>query len=1308
MSYINIHSHTDRGSNLRLRDSTNKINELLDYAHELGHKGIIITDHESIAAHVQVLEYYKSKKEEWGGFDNFRVGYGNEIYLCPSFVTAENAKNNVYPHFILIALDEEGHKGIRELSTKAWIDNAFMSVMMRVPTYYSDLEAMMEKYKGHIIGSSACLGGSLPRHILQYKEDQSEKTWQECFSWIRYMIDIFGKDYFFLELQPGVYEEQQYVNKQLVELAEQTGVNYIISLDAHYTRKEDRKVHKTFLNAQEGDREVDAFYATTYMMSEEEIHEYMDNYLGVDVVQKGIDNTMLIFDMLTDYDLRRSLYIPYLPLTKEEPNAILYQKYVGYIPLLKEFYESSYDSDRHLTRRMLEDLEVDENYRTNLAYEKINEALNYLLISSDTMKVRWSAYVLQVSDYVRIAWECDSFVGPGRGSGVGYCLLNMLDITQINPLLETTKTYPWRFLNPERQSVLDIDIDVESWARDKIIQAFKDTYGKEQVSKVLTFQTEKSKSAILTAARGLGIDNDTASYIASLIIFDRGQARTLHQMYYGDDDNAPSADFVREMDTRPELWNIAQKIEGLCCGSGSHAGGVIIDDKPLTDTTALMRTSSGDIITQFDLHDCEKCSLIKIDLLCIDALDKMHATLNLLLKAGKIEWQGTLRKTYEKYIGINTLERDNLDMWKMLWNHKVASFFQMEKESGKQALALAKPKSVDDLATINSVIRLMAQEKGAETPLQKYAKFHDDITLWYKEMEEAGLTQEEQDILKDIIGVSYGICEAQELMMVLVMHPKIGGFGLAWSDKLRKAVAKKRPKDFIALEKEFFKNAEEKHLSENLVKYVWYTLIYTQRGYGFNKSHTLAYSLIGLQELNLAWKFGTTIYWDTANLIVDSGSNDEESNDGTNYGKMGIAVSKIKKEGTEIANPEINSADFGFVPDEEGNRIVFGLKGINGVNTELAQTIINNRPYTSFEDFCQKMLDTKIVKPSQMIMLIKAGCFLKLDNTDRTETMRKYLFKYKHKPLKALTLSQLPKIIEMQILPDELSQKVRVLNFKDYVLHPDGFVRNVVDEKKKIPKCGYHDRLFGLDQKSQAFFSEHFTEDSVIEIDKNGYYVVSEKKFLREVDALIKPLKDWFALESSLNLYNEKIFSEIWSEYASGSESKWSMQALTFYDGEHELEHTNEDDFGIVNFFDLPEEPEPYEYYIKWVDGQPKNMPKYKISRIAGTVLNADSNHHTVALLTKYGVVNLKFYKESYAAYNRRMSAPDGKGGKTVIEDSWFKRGTLLAAVGFRRGEDQFVVRNYADTVFKHTINKITQVNPDGTIELQTERARAQ
>lgn len=220
-----------------------------------------------------------------------------------------------------------------------------------------------------------------------------------------------------------------------------------------------------------------------------------------------------------------------------------------------------------------------------------------------------------------------------------------------------------------------------------------------------------------------------------------------------------------------------------------HAGGVIFVDEPFTNSTALMKVPNGDIVTQFDLHDCEAASLIKIDLLSVECLDNIHNCLDLLCEYNYIERKPTLKETYENTIGIYNLERKDKKMWEMVWNHKIESLFQMEQQSGIQGIALTKPESVDDLAVLNSVIRLMAQEKDAEQPLNKYARFKKNINLWYKEMTNYGLTKEEQKLLEPIVKQSYGICESQEKFMQLVQMPECGGYDLTWADKLRKSIA---------------------------------------------------------------------------------------------------------------------------------------------------------------------------------------------------------------------------------------------------------------------------------------------------------------------------------------------------------------------------------------------------------------------------------------------------------------------------------------------------------------------------------------
>lgn len=391
-------------------------------------------------------------------------------------------------------------------------------------------------------------------------------------------------------------------------------------------------------------------------------------------------------------------------------------------------------------------------------------------------------------------------------------------------------------MNPSRVSPLDVDVDIEGSKRAEVLQALRNYYGEDRVANVITFGTEGSKSAIQTAARGLGIEVDIALYISSLIPSDRGKTRTLDQCYYGDKENGfePIPLFIQQMKEYPEIWEVAHKIEGLVARCGEHAGGVIFVDEPFTKSTALMKVPNGDIVTQFDLHDAEEASLIKMDLLSVECLDKIHVCLDLLCDFGYIEKQSTLKETYNKYLDIYSLERSEPAMWKMVWQHDIYSLFQMEQQSGIQGIALTHPKSVDDLAVLNSVIRLMAQSKDKEQPLNKYARFKKNIKLWYQEMDKYGLTKEEQKFLEPIVGSSYGIAESQEKIMTLVQLPELGGFSLDWADALRKAVAKKSPETYMKLEKEFFENCEKQNLSKNLCNYVWRVLIAMSRGYSFN------------------------------------------------------------------------------------------------------------------------------------------------------------------------------------------------------------------------------------------------------------------------------------------------------------------------------------------------------------------------------------------------------------------------------------------------------------------------------------------
>lgn len=479
--------------------------------------------------------------------------------------------------------------------------------MRRVPTYYSDLIDVVDNNKGHLIASTACLGSWLDYQCLELAKSWDEELATHIRNWCKQMVQLFGKGNFYIELQPPMNKtsEQYKVNQILLQFAFELKIPWIVTTDSHYVSVEDREIHKAYLNSQNGEREVDSFYATTYMMDTEELEAHFDFPL-----QEAYLNIQKIIDMCgNDYELERPLKIPHLTWKEFHPQTNP-AEWVSRIPQLMNFITSSYVGDRELVKAIIEAIEKEERLQTKETYDAVNDCLDKIWESSNVNKAHWSAYLLNLQKIIDCCWDAGSIVLPGRGSGVGFILLYLLQITQINPLWETVKTYSWRFLNPSRVSPLDVDFDIEGGRRAQVLSKFREVYGEDRVSNVITFAVEKSKSAILTAARGLGIDVDEAQYVASLVPADRGIIRTLDQCYYGDKENGfePIRPFVNEMNARPELWKTAHKIENLICRTGIHAGGVIFVDEPFIESTALMRAPDGTIVTAYELHDCEAVS----------------------------------------------------------------------------------------------------------------------------------------------------------------------------------------------------------------------------------------------------------------------------------------------------------------------------------------------------------------------------------------------------------------------------------------------------------------------------------------------------------------------------------------------------------------------------------------------------------------------------------------------------------------------------------------------------------------------------
>lgn len=783
-----IHSHTEY-SNERLRDCIIKIPDMMNYAEELGHTVLGFTDHESISGWIKI-------EEEAEKHPNLKILRGNEIYLCRDGLNNQNFQRGVdkYYHFVLIAKNLRGAHQIMELSTRAWKRSYMSRGMRRVPTYYNDLIEIIGKEPGNVIGSTACLGGTLPTQLLKYRDTKDPVLYKRIEGWCLQMKELFGEGDFYLEMQPSHNSEQKYVNQELLKLAFSLDIPIIVTTDSHYLKKEDRFVHKAFLNAQNGEREVDDFYATTYMMNTEEIVGYLKESFEENIIAESFRNIEKLAADCEDFTLRRPLKIPSLKWRPIDPHSWDDRKFFfEKIPYLEQFARSEHKSDQYLVDAIIDGIKRHPDLQNEESYKELNINLESTWISSEVNKARWSAYYLNLQKIIDECWSAGTIVGPSRGSGGGFLLLYCLDIIQMNKLREPTQTFHWRFLNPKRASVLDVDSDIEGTKRAQVLAHLRKVYGEDRVANVATFRTEKSKSAILTAARGLGIDVDVAQYIASLIPAERGILRSLSDCMYGNEEKGikPVKEFQRIMtDEQPDLWKVASSIEGLINGLGIHAGGIIFVDEPFTNSTSLKRAPDGTLCTAFELHDAEKASLIKIDLLSVEAMDKIHTCIDLLCDYGYAERKSTLRETYDSIVGIYNIERNDPEMWDMLLQHKIMSVFQMEQQSGLNGLSIAQPHNVAELAALNSVIRLMSSERGAEQPLDKWGRFRKDINEWYREMRQYGLNEDEIEWLSKYPAIHQGICESQEGLMSLIQEERLGGNDLGFADKTRKAIAK--------------------------------------------------------------------------------------------------------------------------------------------------------------------------------------------------------------------------------------------------------------------------------------------------------------------------------------------------------------------------------------------------------------------------------------------------------------------------------------------------------------------------------------
>ena len=1304
MKRFEVHSHTHY-SNLRLLDCINRPKDLINRAIELGLSGITITDHEALCGHMEINQYAKTLKEE---YPDFKVALGNEIYLCQN---RENGQK--YYHFILIAKNKIGHRALRELSSRAWMNSWYDRGMERVVTTYEDLKEIMNKYPGSVIATSACMGGELSTQThnmitaRMIKDSVSaEAAHDRIVNFILFCKEIFGDD-FYIECAPGKSEDQIAVNRTLVSIAKCFDVQMVIGTDAHYLKKEDRFIHESYLNSKGGEREVASFYEYAYLQSEDEVKENIAASIP-DMYEKMIATSMEIYNKIEEYSLEHKQTIPTVDV-KYYPKDDSLKEY----PTLHKLLLSDDEQDRYWVNSCLKSLK-DKDLWNETYLNRLEEEADIKSTISEKLETNMFSYPNTLQHYINMFWDCGSIVGAGRGSSCSGLNHYLLGITQLDPI-EWELPF-WRYLNKERVELGDIDLDLCPSKRPLIIKKIKEERGQkfrqdiDDLSRknlgctlIATFGTEGTRSTILTACRGYrseeypdGIDVDTAQYMSSLIPSERGFLWPLSDVINGnaDKDRRPIKAFINEVNQYPGLLDIMIAIEGLINKRSSHASGVILFDEDPYEFGCFMRTPKGEVITQYDLHMCEAAGMTKYDFLVTEVQDKLAEAIRLLQEYNEIDKNLSLREVYDKYFHPSVLPINDKNIWKVLQENSVLNIFQFDSEVGSQAAKKIKPTNILEMADANGLMRLMTAEKGQETPMEKYVRFKNNIELWYKEMDRAGLTKEEQKTLEPYFLSSHGVPPSQEQLMKMLMDENICGFTLKEANAARKIVGKKHMSKIPELKEQVLTKAK----SPNLGQYVWDCGIGPQMGYSFSIIHALAYSFIGFQTMFVATRWNP-IYWNTACLIVNSGSLEEEDEyeieedengeklvkkeKSTDYAKVAKALGDIISKGIKISLIDINRSNYSFEPDVENNQILFGMKALNGVGAPVIDAIIQNRPFSSFTDFMNRCPLNK----TAMFSLIKAGSFDLLEKDwaeelgvePRLLIMVYYILKVCDAK-KRLTLQNFNGLIQRDLIPASLEFQKRVFTFNKYL-----------KSEKKVGK------YYIFDDVCERFYSQFFDMEKLSVI--NGITCILQTDWDKIYQKEMDTARDWLKenQEEVLKEFNYILFKECWDKYATGTISAWEMESLCFYYHDHELIDVDVDKYGISNFFNMPETP-IVDYFFK---RNGKEIPIYKTYKIIGTVISKNDTRSSVTILTTNGVVNVKFTKEYFAMFNRQISEVQEDGTKKVKEKGWFSRGSKIMVTGFRR-EDTFVAKSYKHTS-THQLYKITNVE-NGEMQLEHER----
>lgn len=1221
-----IHNHTD-ASNFRLRDAINKPEDLLDYALELGLPGIAITDHATISNHVRAHRYIEENKDK---FKDFTLGFGDEFYLLDKDTVQWARDNNEkiqYHHFLVLAKNQNGYEFLKKLTTREWENSFFHRGMERVPTYYEDLEELIKGYENDVIFTSACLGSPLSKLILNYNETNDKQDKKKIHEFITFFTNLVGKDNFYLELQPAikhdksnadVKQEQQIVNDMLLQLCKVYELTPIITTDAHYLNKDQALAHKTYLQASNGEREVDSFYSTTYVMDKDELLEYFDEEL----LDNLIENTHDLMNRLEPISFKQKTQVPNIDIPNYNDKN-LFKDYLNDYKYINKFKTSERDMDRYYLHLIGEGMlsHNQEFNKENLS--RIDVELEQIWEISNKLDQSLSSYFVLTKDVVEMMWEV-SLVGVSRGSASCFYTNYLLDIVQINAI-EYKLPY-WRFLNKDRPELADIDLDSESSKREEIIELAKERYGDERVLNSCTFTTEGPKSTVITATRGYGLDVAEQHNIANLIPSEGAALWSVSDCFFGNEkkNRKPVKEFIDRVEKYDGLKDVMLSIEGLISGRSQHASSVIFYPRRFLDVNAKMKTTKGLEVTQFNAEDGQYASELKLDFLSISALGRIREAMELLLEDGKIEWQGTLKKTYDKYFHPDVLDLTSKEMFDMLSEGEVFDAFQMSSLVARNAMRKIKPNTFNEIEITNTLIRL---QTDGEQPVDRFVRYKNDIQEWYRDMEEYGLSSEEIKLMEDHLLERTGICDTQEGIMLIVMDKRIGNSNLLFANKYRKAIAKKNEKAIEECERIFTKNILDNGHSKEFADYIINEQIGLSRKYSFSRPHVSGYTLVLMIEMNICYKYGVG-YWKTACLNINSGLEGDLTK-GTDYTEVSKAVNSMRD---SIILPNINKSQLKFTAQD--GEVLYGLKPIIGLDTNTLDAIIANRPFKSLEDYYTRMIDTKLTSTKKTISLIKSGAMDNLEDMSRRHIMAE-LVKLEIPQKDKVTMVQLP--YYRDIIPSEFNKLLELHDFRSRIKGKNKEPMNKDIEQEFIKKYSKH-----VDYK--------FTDELKIDI----------KSFEKYYNKEVIPLKEEIKKPIYAKEFTKKKRQEYWLKECQGSISEWEIDTILFNSNGFVIDTEQVSErHKITEFNDLKNLP--------FIGTNERGFREYEISAITGVVVGYNNQKKLVYVLTKEsGVVTIKMSRKKYTHYQE----------KTEADDSWWLRGTKLVLLGYKNGEAFYVKGN--------------------------------